>query len=373
MNAEVDLLTDIARTELAETIPELADGVAVYSEYRNRLLDQWDMTGEQLAEDSRFFVKYRDYILADPIVVDGRELTANAGEARALLEFLDDQIVIACTTPPTDWGPLESDPDMALPELTVVAAAFETHDWSTIDLAAGQVTLVLSGYRAMARSPDGATLVAPLAGDSSLLLIDPTTWSATQIEAAGPGWACPSLTVDGTEVVGDLFDVDTGDRTTVLFDLNDTDRPLEIDGIDGACPISIGQNEFVHTTGDRLVATDVSSGTGRELMVMPFCNLVPIARPVDGLLDVYANCRNPYHDGLWQVEVDTGLQTHLIAGRVGAGDLSIDGRWRIMGYGSHDQSPLDVRPWLVDSETGQSTKVTDEFFVFPVFVADGLR
>lgn len=367
LGREVALFEAIAESDLADDAPRIDDAAAILAVAKTRTIERWDATGGQLiSEIERSTLGYLNTVLAEPVVIGDR--TIGTADAIGVVEVVTDQLLLACSTPPEGWSDLaDPGPPPTAPDLFVVAA--RNGGWSRIDLAERRVgPVVADDLVSIEPGPDGR-LIGASWPDRALVTVDPGTWRTTPFDAAGLGWACPSWTTDGARVVGDLLD-ETGQRRPVLFEPDGGDEPIPLPTPMAACPKSIGLDEVAYTDDDAVVAVTLD-GDSRTLLALDRCNLVPITRARGGVLDVYANCDNPYLDGLHLLDVNSGESVLHIAGRVGAGALSPDGRWRVFVYGTHDVAPVDVELWLRNEETGQVGPIGVAPHYFPVFVPLG--
>ena len=365
------LLDAIAATTLADEVPAVRDGFAIEEAFAQRLADRWGSDGGELFDEARSAgtTVFR-LLLSEPVVDDGRTVSHDGNEAAELVEMVEDQLVLACTTVPDGWSPVAADPNLEPAPLTFVAGT-DSAQWFSLRLddPADAGDLAVADYLSLEPSPSGDRLVASRWPDRTVEIIDPRTWSAEPVADAGSGWSCPSWTVDGAAILGDLIDPTTGERSPVRYTFGDETGPEPLPASAGSCPKSIGPDEVV-AVGDSTLLGVTFDGDERELLAMDRCNLVPIDRPHNGMLDVYANCANPYLDGLHQLDLETGDVSQLITGRVGAGDLSPDGRWRVFGYVPHDEPGSEISLWVLDQETGRAGPLDGLQAYYPVFVPD---
>ncbi len=366
-----DALATVRETQLTAPSPDLADAVAIYDAFAERLLASWGEDGSALDDSlvGRYWLYFRT-VMDDPVEVPGRRVSTDSDDASAILERANDQVVLACTSPPPGWEdarPKQS--DLTPPPLTVLAEVYSSESWLAIDLATGTVTTALDGFGVVTPARGTAPVIGVTGPEGVLHVIDPATWTATPLPAAGQRWQCPKWTADGTSVVGDQLDPD-GRAIPLRVELPGPAAPVRLPAGITECAVSIGPDEVAFAGEQELIALD-GSGQQRTILAMDDCNLIPFTAARDGVLDVYANCANPYLDGLHLLDLASGRTTHLIRGRVGVGDVSPDGRWRVFTYAPHDQLATDVELWLQETGTGRTSRIGETGYWFPLFVDTG--
>ena len=389
LGRRVDLLAAIAETGVADTVPDIDKAVAVAALIREGVVARWGQDGSAfIAEYERSLQSLATVVLDETVVVDGETMPRH--QAESILAAVDDRLVLACAHRPEGWDDLVPvDAAVEAPDLTLLAGRDD--EWSLIELATGRqgpsiADDLAEDLLAIELHPDGRRLLGTTWPERALVEVDPISWTTTPIESAGRGWSCASWSVDGEAIVGDLIGPDpdsdhpgsgsldpgsldpgSNERTPVILRLDDDAGPVPLPERVTSCPESIGPDELLVVEDDALVAVTLGGGE-RTVMALDGCNLVPITRPRNGVLDVYANCDNPYLDGLHLLDLEEGEATHHVAGRVGAGDVSPDGRWRVFVYGPIGSTDDELALWLLDQETGRAGPLDVPLHVYPIFV-----